>query len=332
MKLLKCTTGQSTSNIKRALLTGVVALGVAGQQAGASCGSAFCTVNTGWNVRGVQTEPGLRFDLQFQYIDQDQPRSGSNKVAVGQIPMDHDEVKTINRNWIASVDYALDDKWGVSVVAPLADRSHTHLDNDQAPPVSESWSFTKLGDVRVLGRRQWRSESLEAQRLDYFGITFGLKLPTGETKVENADGELAERSLQPGTGTTDLLLGAYFQRVLGSGMSWFADVRMQQPLNTYENYKPGAQLSLDVGLRHELGDRFSVMLQLNALHKDRDSGSEAEPEDSGGKFLFVSPGLSYAIARNFQIYGFVQLPLYQYVNGVQLTANWAAMAGISARF
>ncbi len=107
---------------------------------------------------------------------------------------------------------------------------------------------------------------------------------------------------------------------------------MQQALNTYENYKPGAQLSLDVGLRHELGDQFSVMIQLNALHKDRDSGSEAEPEDSGGKFLFVSPGLSYAIARNFQIYGFVQLPLYQYVNGVQLTANWAAMAGISARF
>jgi hypothetical protein len=332
MTLKKYRTGRSPSMIKGTLVAGAVVLGAASQQTSASCGSAFCTVNTSWNVRGVQTEPGLRFDLQFQYIDQDQPRSGSGRVAVGQVPMDHDEVKTINRNWIASVDYAMDDKWGVSVVAPLVDRSHTHIDNDQAPPVSESWSFTKLGDVRVLGRRQWRSESLEAQRLDYFGITFGLKLPTGETKVENADGELAERSLQAGTGTTDLLLGAYFQRVLGSGTSWFADVRMQQALNSYENYKPGTQVSLDVGLRREIGDRFSVMIQLNALHKDRDSGSEAEPEDSGGKFLFVSPGLSYAIATNFQIYGFVQLPLYQYVNGVQLTANWAAMAGISARF
>jgi len=33
-----------------------------------------------------------------------------------------------------------------------------------------------------------------------------------------------------------------------------------------------------------------------------------------------------------QLYGFVQLPLYQYVNGVQLTADWAVAAGISARF
>jgi hypothetical protein len=38
------------------------------------------------------------------------------------------------------------------------------------------------------------------------------------------------------------------------------------------------------------------------------------------------------IARNLQLYGFVQLPLYQYVNGVQLTADWAAVVGISSRF
>jgi hypothetical protein len=29
-----------------------------------------------------------------------------------------------------------------------------------------------------------------------------------------------------------------------------------------------------------------------------------------------------------QLYGFVQLPLYQYVNGTQLTADWSAVAGV----
>jgi hypothetical protein len=33
-----------------------------------------------------------------------------------------------------------------------------------------------------------------------------------------------------------------------------------------------------------------------------------------------------------QLYAFYQHALYQYVNGVQLTANWSAVAGISARF
>ena len=39
------------------------------------------------------------------------------------------------------------------------------------------------------------------------GITFGLKLPTGKFDVANDRGDKAERSLQPGTGTTDLIVG-----------------------------------------------------------------------------------------------------------------------------
>ncbi len=44
----------------------------------------------------------------------------------------------------------------------------------------------------------------------------------------------------------------------------------------------------------------------------------------------LQPGTGTTDAR--QVYAYVQLPLYQYVNGVQLTANWAALAGVSWRF
>jgi hypothetical protein len=33
-----------------------------------------------------------------------------------------------------------------------------------------------------------------------------------------------------------------------------------------------------------------------------------------------------------QIYPFYQRALYRYVNRIQLTANWSAVAGITARF
>ena len=77
---------------------------------------------------------------------------------------------------------------------------------------------------------------------------------------------------------------------------------------------------------------LSAMLQLNVLHKRRDHGGEAEPGNSGGSFLFLSPGLAWEAAPSVQLYGFVQLPLYQYVNGVQLAADWAAVAGVGLRF
>jgi len=313
-------------------LCAALAMGAVTQDAHASCGAAFCMVNTAWSVQGVSTEPGLRLDLRYEYIDQDQPRHGSSKVGVGQISQHHDEVRSINRNWLATLDYAFDNQWGISATLPLIDRDHTHIHNHRGERLPETWDFTRVGDVRVLGRRQWLSENRDAPRLDFYGVTFGLKLPTGATDLRNAQNQLAERTLQPGTGTTDLLIGGYYRRMLATGSSWFADVLVQQPLGSHDNFKPGTRASFDVGYRHEATDRLALMLQLNALLKNRDKGSNAEPPDSGGKFLFVSPGLSFVLTKNAQLYAFVQLPLYQYVNGVQLTADWAAVAGISTRF
>src|SRR2546423_7938447 len=234
--------------MKRTLLMAALAAGVAGNVA-ASCGSAFCMVNTNWNAQGAWIDPGARVDLRFEYMDQDQPRAGSRKVGVGEIRQHHDEVRTINRNWIGTFDYMFNERWGVSATLPMVGRDHSHIHHHMGEDLPEAWHFTELGDARILGRRQWRAESVDAQRLDFFGATFGLKLPTGKTDVRNADGELAERTLQPGSGTTDLLFGGYFRRVLGSGSSWFGDVLVQQPLDTHEQFKPGRRVSLDLGYR-----------------------------------------------------------------------------------
>ena len=317
--------------MNKLLLIAVLAAGVAGEAA-ASCGSAFCMVNTNWNVESAWIEPGARVDLRFEYIDQDQPRAGSRKVGVGEIPQHHDEIRTINRNWLGTFDYTFNDKWGMSATLPIVSRDHSHIHHHMGEDLPEAWHFTELGDARVLGRRQWHAESAPAERLDFFGATFGLKLPTGRTDVRNAEGELAERTLQPGSGTTDLLLGGYFRRVLGAGSSWFADVLWQQPLDSHDEFRPGKRVTLDVGYRREMTDRLGLMLQLNFLHRARDSGDQAEPDDSGGKFLFLSPGFSYALGKNLQLYTFLQLPLYQYVNGVQLVATRSFVFGVSTRF
>ena len=117
-----------------------------------------------------------------------------------------------------------------------------------------------------------------------------------------------------------------------SNSSWFVQGLFQAPLNNSEDYRPGTRTTLDVGYRYEATDKIGFMIQLNALHRGRDSGRQAEPEDTGGNFLFVSPGISYAVTRATQIYGFIQKPVYQRVNGVQLTADWSAVVGVTARF
>ena len=315
------------------LLPGAFLALILPQQALASCGSAFCTINTNWNLQGAAVEPGWRLDLRTEYIDQDQPRSGNDDIAVGQTARHHDEVKTRNRNAQAVIDYAVNERLGFSATIPVTDRNHLHVHNHDGAKIPESWNFTRLGDIRLQGRYQWRMASRENTGMGNFGLNLGLKLPTGQTHIHNADGDRAERSLQPGTGTTDLLLGAYYNQSLSSmDSSWFVQGVWQQPLNRHEHYEPGRRFSADLGYHYELTPKIGLIAQINTLFVARDKGAEAEPEDTGGKYVYFSPGATFAVTPDTQVYGFVQKPVYQYVNGVQLTAGWSAVAGLSIRF
>ena len=107
---------------------------------------------------------------------------------------------------------------------------------------------------------------------------------------------------------------------------------MQAPLHSRRNYRSGRQAGIDLGWRYEATGRLGLVVQANCQAKGRDSGDEAEAEDSGSRVLSLSPGATYALDRGAQVYAFVQLPVYQNVNGVQLTADWSAVAGFATRF
>lgn len=298
----------------------------------ASCGAAFCSVNTNWATESAAIEAGSSFDLHYEYIDQNEPRSGTRRVGVGEIPHHHDEVRTLNRNLVATYNRNFESGWGLSVTAPLVDRDHQHIHNHNGEREDERWRFTELGDVRVTGRYELPYIG-DPLRPVAAGLNFGLKLPTGKFTVANGDGDRAERSLQPGSGTTDAIAGVYYhQRLPARSAAWFAQAQYQHALNTRQDYRPGDRTTIDAGYRHGLTEHLSAQLQLNLLWRGRDRGQEAEPADSGGRYAFVSPGLSYALSDKTQLYGYVQLPVYQRVNGVQLTADKALLVGFTSRF
>jgi hypothetical protein len=305
------------------VLLAILASSLFAASAHASCGGAFCSVNTQWETQGAWTGEGLRLGLRYEYTDQNQLRSGSDKVAPEGLPGTIDETRTLNRNVLASVDYAINPQWALSAQLPFIDRVHSHVDN--TGPTVESWKLQGIGDLRFTARRQFGLNENAAA-----GVLVGAKLATGSIKETNDGGVTAERSLQPGTGTTDALLGAYYYRKLeGDATTLFAQLTWQAPLGERDNYAPGQQVMADIGLRYAFTLNTSGLLQLNLHWKDRDSGTDAEPDESGGRYVNLSPGLTHLLTPRLQVYGFVQLPLYRDVNGTQLTADWSAVAGIS---
>lgn len=291
----------------------------------ASCGASFCTVNTDWNAQGVINQPGARFDLRYEFIDQDRLMAGSNRVAAGEIPRHDDEISTFNRNLVLGFNYTTQAGWGVNLQVPWVSRDHFHIHHHHGEQLDERWDIKKLGDARITVRMPL-TESYN------LGLLVGLKLPTGKTDVTNDHNDRAERTLQPGTGSTDTLLGLTYHSISRGAHSWFSQALWQRATTERDSYRPGDQLGVDLGYRFAFNDRFSTTLQLNAQLRGRDKGSNAKPEDSGSRFLHLSPGIVYALSPDVQVYAFAQFPLYAHVNGVQLTASKNMAMGLSWRF
>lgn len=306
------------------LFIGVTLFGA--EFAQASCSAAFCSINTASESQAPDDRLGARLDLRFEFIDQNQLRRGSNKIEGIANADEEVETETINRNLLATLDLNLHPRWGLMLQLPYSTRDHTHYSEHHGE--FESWSFGRIGDARALGRYR-----LTGNGEDTTSLNFGLKLPTGVTRVTNPAGALAEPALQPGTGSTDALLGlAHAHKFRNNALSGFASVLWQHPLTEREDYRPGDRVSLDAGLRYPFAEKWNALIQINTQWRDRDSGRRANHRDSGGWSLHASPGISYALARDTELYAFVQQPLYQYVNGVQLTADWSAALGISKSF
>ena len=74
--------------------------------------------------------------------------------------------------------------------------------------------------------------------------------------------------------------------------SWFAQVLYQQAVSIKDDFRPGKQFQFNLGYRYPLTHELQALLQLNTSIKDRDSGINAEPDLSGSRAVFLSPGTS----------------------------------------
>ena len=317
------------SRINRFCIAAVVA--AAFSPAAIACSSCGCTLSSDWGSQGLAGGPGLRVDLRYDHFTQDQLRSGTGTVARGSIafPTDQEiQQKTVNDNYTLALDYSGESNWGVSVLVPYFDRFHTTI---AAGDTDVSTSHTQsIGDVRVLGRYHGLFGDHGT------GLQFGLKLATGAIHDNFIDGPQAgqplDRGLQPGTGTTDLLLGIYHFGALNRDWDYFALALLQQPLNSKEDFRPGTGINVNFGVRYVANETVVPHVQINIRAEKRESGMNADADNSGATLAYLSPGVTVNVGNQMKLYGFVQVPIYQRVNGMQLEPRSSVSVGVHYAF
>jgi len=292
-----------------------------------ACSACGCTLNSDWASQGLAAGGGWRADVRFDYFDQDQLRSGTDSVPRSSLELPNErevQQSTINRNYSFALDYSPNRSWGFSAMLPWFDRSHaTIADGDTSVSTSHD---SGIGDLRLLARYTGLGDERST------GIEFGVKLPTGEFASDFRNGPrrgaLLDRGLQLGTGTTDLLAGVYKFGALAPDWGYFAHALLSQPLDSREQFRPGTGLNFNFGVRYSAWQAFQPQLQVNARIEKRESGANADVENSGATWIYLSPGFTWNISRRFSAYAFMQAPLYQRVNGLQIEATRLASVGV----
>jgi hypothetical protein len=307
-----------------------LALAFGARLALASCGCDFCPVDK----EPPRHEAKLSFDLTQQYIDQDQPRFGTDDVAVGQVPSHHDEVRTVNRATTASLTVRPADAWAFSASLPYVSRYHEHIHDHLGNAEVLRWRYSGPGDLELLATRYLVAGAGGAR---YF-LRAGVKAPTGDTTVEEVDGTQPEPTSRPGTGSWDLLagLGAEWRvGAPGAGDGKTMPLRVslagRLPGRGTEDYRGGSELLAHAGAEYPVAGPAAALLQTNLRVRAKDDVGTTDEEagDTGGTSLYLSPGARVTIAPRTSIYGLFQVPVLQRVNGIQLVAKSNLYVGIS---
>jgi hypothetical protein len=64
----------------------------------------------------------------------------------------------------------------------------------------------------------------------------------------------------------------------------------------------------------------------------RESGANADRDNSGDALMYVSPGATVDLGMRSHAFVFLQLPVYQRVNGLQILPRWLLSAGFRHGF
>lgn len=270
-----------------------------------ACGCGVFDVGTGTMM---PTDSGGTAWFEYDFMNQVNNLQGTSQSAKA-----NNDDKVLRSNFFqAGGEYMFNRSWGIMGDVPFTDRFFKTTDDNTGDTVK--FAHTALGDVHIEGVYSGFDDDMST------GVTFGLKLPTGDFHYSGFD-----RDTAIGSGSTDLLLGGYHMDNLYSAwdLDWFTNAQWDHAVMIQDHYRPGDEIEAALGAYYNAGTigagKLSPLLQLIGSYRIHDTGQEADPTGSGYKRLLISPGLEYDISR-VKLYGDVEVPIYQYVNGNQLTA------------
>lgn len=305
-------------------------------EADASCGSANCFLITG-TQEGIASEGQIIMDISYRFIPMDRIHEGSSDAPEALVPRidfengvivpdGHSEVRTNNELMQVDIGYGITPRFALALSIPFFNlRTHEHFEDTE---FTRQDGTSGLGDLRLTGRYTlWVS----TKNLLVSGI--GVKIPSGEYKLLSHDGEINEPTIMPGTGSWDGLFSAYYAyQIFPHRLDTFFSASYQIATKNDLDYQFGNRLILNGGVNYRPGERTTTSLQVNARLTPHDEFKGEIVPSTGGKWVYLTPGIKVEASENTSLYTFIQIPVYQFVNEANLVPRYGLILGISHAF
>ena len=280
-----------SARTSRVALFSLLALGAYTEAQACPCGCVRVPVDNLLDRPAAATSP-FTVDVRYDYVDQNRRNNDA-----------HAHFLAVHRNVTTTLETNLGGQvWSLAI--PRIDRTITT--NSTAPgAVNTGQDVNGLGDIALSTRFKWS---------DYTVIA-GVKLPTG---ADDLTLNVSRRYLQPGTGSTDLMLALRREYSADADHPWFFwQVGAQGAVAYDANFRPGSTLTGTLGARYGWTDSLKFSLQTTAIRQFRDkntmnaAGFTAYREDleSAAFSTHIATGLTYQLGAKTSAYLFYSTPL-----------------------
>jgi hypothetical protein len=304
---------------------------------GAALACDFCLLSQG--ISPLDTMKGTGIKISERYTLLDQMYQGTSEKANPGAKETH---------WTTELTgfYGITPDFMVMAVVPFKKGKTTgEADMTTIPPMLDTamvGDASGLGDVALMGRYTFLKQENPDTTNVLAGLA-GIKFSTGKTDAKTSDGmSYLDSHLQPGTGSTDYLLGLSYSHSL-QRLSFSANLlgtittEGKFGTTTHEfgnalNYDASAKYRIAPGAFSPMKPQLFAALGINGEVRQREKEDGVAVPDSGGNTVYLSPGLQLVLAPHWIVEASYQYAIYHKLNGTQLGETYKAITGVTYLF
>ena len=267
----------------------------------------------------------LSLGLNYDYNNLNTLNAGSDK-------LDDDSRLRITNSVLLGLGYSFTDRLSVETLLTWVNqtRTITQFGNEN---LTET---TGIGDAVFL-LKYAVPNLLGAKTVLNFGA--GVKAPLGRSDINTDQGILLTADLQPGSGAWDglgwlsLSKGLPFRpsATLSGSFTYRFTGKNNDYLNNTSIYEFGDVIQANIGYTDQFllfNTIFNPGLIVKYRKAKEDRINAINLPNTGGEWVFVRPELAVKIAPDFGLALRLELPLYSFVEGTQLTPTLRFTGGI----